>query len=218
MAIRIAKEMEKDFDLPKGVRQIGEPGENSKIYIEDHVIIYLKKIAKETDFNIQNVLLYGNSGWIDRIRYFFIKSVAVLKNVQKANIEYYPDQYVLGVFFLVPRVDLEWLEAFCKDPVGTGSMNFVVVVEDSLDGKKYFFTYENGRLTRQRSYYIFYEQNEDVQHYMVEAISEVNGEAKGIIETGFDFGLSESDILERLQRKLKISLQVAQEYLKMFGK
>ena len=44
------------------------------------------------------------------------------------------------------------------------------------------------------------------------------GEAKGIIETGFDFGLSEEDILERLQKKLNISLQAAQEYLKMFSK
>lgn len=43
-------------------------------------------------------------------------------------------------------------------------------------------------------------------------------EAKGIIETGFEFGLSESDILERLQRKLNISLQSAQEYLDIFGK
>lgn len=44
------------------------------------------------------------------------------------------------------------------------------------------------------------------------------GEAKGIIEAGFDFGLSENDILERLQKKLNVSLQMAQEYLKMFGK
>lgn len=43
------------------------------------------------------------------------------------------------------------------------------------------------------------------------------GEAKGIIETGYEFGLSESDILERLQKKLNISEQKAQEYLEMFG-
>lgn len=52
--------------------------------------------------------------------------------------------------------------------------------------------------------------------------SEVKGEIKGraveIIETGFEFGLSENDILDRLQNKLNVSLQVAQEYLKMFGK
>ena len=43
-------------------------------------------------------------------------------------------------------------------------------------------------------------------------------EAKGIVETGFDFGLSENDILKRLQEKLNLSLQMAQEYIKMFGK
>ena len=48
--------------------------------------------------------------------------------------------------------------------------------------------------------------------------NEVKGEARGIIETGFDFGLSENDILDRLQKKLNVSMQVAQEYLKMFEK
>ena len=43
-------------------------------------------------------------------------------------------------------------------------------------------------------------------------------EAKGIVETGLDFGLSENAILERLQEKLNLSLQMAQEYIKMFGK
>ena len=43
------------------------------------------------------------------------------------------------------------------------------------------------------------------------------GEAKGIIEIGYELGLSEEDILARLQRKLNVSLQSAKEYLKMFG-
>lgn len=37
------------------------------------------------------------------------------------------------------------------------------------------------------------------------------GEAKGIIETGFEFGLSENDILERLQKKLNVPLGKAQK-------
>lgn len=46
----------------------------------------------------------------------------------------------------------------------------------------------------------------------------VTGKAEGIIETGLDVGLSEQDILERLQRKLDISLQRAQEYFSQFNK
>lgn len=46
----------------------------------------------------------------------------------------------------------------------------------------------------------------------------IEGEAKGIVELGHEFGLSEEDILTRLQKKLNISLQKAREYLAMFGK
>ena len=48
--------------------------------------------------------------------------------------------------------------------------------------------------------------------------NEKKGKAEGIIETGLDVGLSEQDILERLQKKLDISLQKAQEYVSRFGK
>ncbi len=48
--------------------------------------------------------------------------------------------------------------------------------------------------------------------------NEAKGEAKGIIETGLEFGIPEHDILERLQKKLNLSLQTAQEYIKMYGK
>ena len=51
-----------------------------------------------------------------------------------------------------------------------------------------------------------------------EARGEAKGEARGIVEAGFDFGLSESDILNRLQQKMNIPLQAAQEYLKLFMK
>lgn len=49
-----------------------------------------------------------------------------------------------------------------------------------------------------------------------EARGEKRGEARGIVETGQEFGLSENDILERLQKKLDVSLQTAREYLELF--
>ena len=51
-----------------------------------------------------------------------------------------------------------------------------------------------------------------------EAIGKAEGEAKGIIETGYEFGISEEEILARLQKKLNISLAEAQEYVKKFGR
>lgn len=44
------------------------------------------------------------------------------------------------------------------------------------------------------------------------------GKAEEIVESGFEFQLSEEAILERLQRKLGISLQTAREYFIMYKK
>lgn len=46
----------------------------------------------------------------------------------------------------------------------------------------------------------------------------VQGRAEEIIDTGHEFGLSDDDILGRLQRKLNISQETAQRYLKEFEK
>ena len=51
-----------------------------------------------------------------------------------------------------------------------------------------------------------------------EARGEARGKAEGIIDTCYDLGLPEEDILQRLQVKLDISLQAAQEYIRVFGK
>lgn len=42
--------------------------------------------------------------------------------------------------------------------------------------------------------------------------------AEGIIELGIEFGLSQDNILERLQNKLNIPLNTAQEYFELYGK
>lgn len=46
----------------------------------------------------------------------------------------------------------------------------------------------------------------------------IEGEAKGIIETGLAFGIAKDDILKRLQEKMNISLDEAQNYFTMFAK
>ncbi len=46
----------------------------------------------------------------------------------------------------------------------------------------------------------------------------VEGRAEGIVETGVGFGLSDKEILDKLQIKLNISLQMAQKYLMKYGK
>ena len=50
-----------------------------------------------------------------------------------------------------------------------------------------------------------------------EARGIAKGKAAGIIDTCHELGIPDEDILSRLQSKLNISVQAAQEYLQMFG-
>ena len=62
------------------------------------------------------------------------------------------------------------------------------------------------------------EQKGDVDMYTVFEETRIEGRAEEIIDTGHEFGLSDDDILGRLQRKLDISLEMAQRYLKELDK
>ena len=42
---------ERKIELPKNVRQIGDPEDRRKIYIEDYVITYLRRLAGEETLN-----------------------------------------------------------------------------------------------------------------------------------------------------------------------
>ncbi len=46
----------------------------------------------------------------------------------------------------------------------------------------------------------------------------IEGRAEEIVESGYEFSLSETDILERLQKKLDISEEEAQKFLTVYGK
>ena len=65
------------------------------------------------------------------------------------------------------------------------------------------------------------ERRGDVDMYSVLEETRMEGRAEGraeeIIETGHEFGLSDDAILGRLQRKLDVSLEMAQGYLRQFG-
>ena len=44
----------------------------------------------------------------------------------------------------------------------------------------------------------------------------IEGKLEGIIQMSFEFGLSEEQILERLQKKENLTLEKAKKYLKLY--
>ena len=174
------------LDLPKNVRQIGEPEENRKIYIEDYVVTYLKRFAKEEALSSRMAILLGSSERMGGIPYLFIKSAVALKELEYGEggipftdevwaqvystiKEYFPMQDILGWFLSVPGYPMELDPGLAKIHVNYfGGVDKVLLVAEPTDGDEDFFAYENGRLTRQKGYYIFYTRNEEMQRYMID--------------------------------------------------
>lgn len=177
---------ELQLDLPKNVRQIGEPEENRKIYIEDYVITYLKRFAKEEALSSRIAVLLGNSERMGGIPYLFIRSAVALKDLEygeggipftdevwaqvySAIKEYFPAQDILGWFLSVPGYPMELDPDLATIHVNYfGGVDKVLMVAEPTDWDEDFFAYENGRLARQKGYYIFYERNEAMQRYMID--------------------------------------------------
>ena len=183
------------LDLPKNVRQIGEPEDKRKIYIEDYVVTYLRKFAREEMLNSRGAILLGHSEWMDGIPYLFIKSAIALKGVScgregipftdevwaeiyGAIKEYFADQDILGWFLSMPGYPMDLDARLLKTHVNYfGGVDKILMIEEPVEGEEDFFAYENGKLTRQRGYCIFYERNEAMQRYMVEM-----GDGEGVDE------------------------------------
>ena len=174
------------LELPKNVRQIGEPEESRKIYIEDYVVTYLKRFAKEEPLGSRLAVLLGNAERRGGIPYLFIRSAVALKELEyseggipftdevwagvySAIKEYFPVQDILGWFLSVPGYPMELDPGIAKIHINCfGGADKVLLAAEPTDWDEDFFAYENGRLTRQKGYYIFYERNEAMQRFMIE--------------------------------------------------
>ncbi len=145
--------------------------------------------------NSRGAILLGHSEWMDGIPYLFIKSAIALKGVNcgregipftdevwaeiyGAIKEYFADQDILGWFLSMPGYPMDLDARLLKTHVNYfGGVDKILMIEEPVEGEEDFFAYENGKLTRQRGYCIFYERNEAMQRYMVEM-----GDGEGVDE------------------------------------
>ena len=177
---------ERKIELPKNVRQIGDPEDRRKIYIEDYVITYLRRLAGEETLNSRVAILLGHTEQMDGLPYLFIRGAVGLKKLEYTENgipftdeiwaevygtmkEYFADLDILGWYLSLPGYPMELGPELLKIHVNYfGGVDKVLLVSDSSDEAADFFAYENGKLTRQRGYTIFYERNEAMQRYMIE--------------------------------------------------
>ena len=173
------------FRLPKNIRQIGDCKGKQKIYLEDYVYTYLKKLSADSSSGKAAILL-GQYNWADGIAYFFLRGALeitcmevspdnlkfdekVWKEVSDTMNRYFKDQSILGWFLSLPGDLEENDERILKTHLNHfGGNDKVLFRMESSEKEEAFYIYDNGALKKLGGFYIYYEKNEAMQNYMVD--------------------------------------------------
>lgn len=219
--------------LPKNIRQIGQIGENKKIYVEDYVITYLNRLSDKNMDILKVAILLGEvkssehtylfiNGAIEiKSRDFSIKHIhfneEIWSGIYEIIKEYFSGMDIVGWFLSVPGYPLELNDEIMRVHLNHfAGANKVLMMSEPIEREDAFFLFEKGSLMRQSGYYIYYEKNEAMQNYMIDR-NEIAGETvKEDIsdEAAKHFrAIIQEKKLENQQRKMMAFMYTASTFL-----
>ena len=173
------------FRIPNNIRQIGEVGGTQKIYIEDYAYTYLCRISSENLSKGIGAVLLGQANWKEGISYLFVKSAVSLpdmevseehleftqeiwNHVYEKNKEYFPDQEIVGWFFSILGCSMELHQIICQTHLDHfGGSDKILFVMEPLEKEEAFYRYEEGKMSRQTGFYVYYEKNEPMHNFLI---------------------------------------------------
>lgn len=169
---------------PKSVRQIGEIPGRGRIYMEDYVIRFVKRLAEQSHGMEKAAVLLGASLICDGEKIYQISGVVEIHNFAGRSGPKFTDEDWDYIYSEMKEnfTDLEivgWFyscQGFSVNQAGqllqVHKLNFekrdkVLYLYDETDGEDSFFLYRSGQLEKQKGYYIYYEKNPEMQNYMI---------------------------------------------------
>lgn len=173
------------FRIPNNIRQIGEVGGNQKIYIEDYAYTYLCRISSENSRRGIAAILLGQANWKEGVSYLFVKSAVAIpdmevsqehlaftqeiwNHVYEKNKEYFSEQEVVGWFLSIPGCSMELHQVICQTHLDHfGGNDKVLLVMEPTEKEEAFYRYEEGSMSRQSGFYVYYEKNEPMRNFLV---------------------------------------------------
>ena len=196
-----AKGNEESFNLPKNIRQIGIPNEKYRIYIEDYVYTFLKKIAEKAEEEEKGAaaVFTGEIKWNSGTGYLFIRGALTAEagEISAEHVEfsdltwqklheetehYFAGQEIIGWFLTQKSLQMEVTEGVQRIHMKLFGGEKALMLMDPVEKEEAFFCYDNGRLLRQSGYYIYYEKNTQMQNYMLEKNPEIQEESQETVQ------------------------------------
>lgn len=178
--------------LPRNVRQVGSGDDSRKIYIEDYVITYIRKLWEQKGKEYQAGVLLGSCKKYGGEIYLFISGAVRAEQIEREGNhllftdkvwttlyekikQYFNNLEIVGWFYArndsAKEIDANLYKTHTDN---FGGMDKVLFLIDREEKEEEFYAYEDKQLTGIRGYYVYYEKNEAMQEYMVE---ETKGES-----------------------------------------
>lgn len=179
---------------PKNVKQVGEPREYKKIFIEDYVYTFLHQYSAADEQKNRLAILLGMSERSGGKRHLYIKSALPVEAVYEKQgkylftekiwgriyqecEKYFPNQEIVGWFLAKPGFAVE-KTSVTEETHRTyfSGADKVLFMMEPIEGESAFFGFDGNRFAKQSGYYIYYEKNEPMREFLMEK----NGQEKQV--------------------------------------
>ena len=180
------KKKEIKREIPKNVRQIGEPKGTFRIYIEDSVITYLNQLAHPTNSIARGALLLGNYVDYGEQKVLYISGAMEADNlsfdmkevhftdkdwseIYDQVAEYFKEEKVVGWFLSRLGYSVDMTESMRTQHLSHfKEEHSVLYLLDALEQEDALYIREADHLKQMPGYYIYYERNTPMQNYLIE--------------------------------------------------
>lgn len=174
-----------DWKAPKSVRQIGDTKGKTKIYVEDYVMSFARRLAKERrETEIGGVLL-GHRFYHAGEKVFLVSGMVSIDEFHLRDSDIFSQEMWTGIYTDIKEnfTDLDivgWYYSGRKADVKVPENLLEIHRRNFSDGDRLlyvyeengsqddFYLYKNGDFCKQKGYYIYYEKNPEMRQYMME--------------------------------------------------
>ena len=171
--------------LPKNVRQIGDPDQVVRLYVEDYVNTYLKRLYPSGRQTMRVGVLLGSVEQYDGTPYIFIDGAMELEDVEtegekilfsesswkklySAMETAFPKRTVQGWFLCSgPSSQLSPLNYWKQHSQYFAGKNQLMYLNHGLEGEEAVYVTSEDGFYRLKGHYIYYERNQMMQDYMI---------------------------------------------------
>ena len=171
--------------LPKNVRQIGERDQIVKLYVEDYVNTYLRRLYPSGGEDLRCGLLLGSAEEEGSAPYIFIDGALEMEGVscggERVDLndqawkkayrdmeEMFPKRSVQGWFLCgAPGCQLSPLNYWKQHSRYFPGKNMIMYLNSGLEGEEAIYIASDDGFYKLRGYSIYYERNQMMQDYMI---------------------------------------------------